>query len=435
MTTMTLYKSRPLDCWPKAVELRDRHIREALTARERGKKLALISTDAMHALYAGFPDVVGFQLEAWAIHLGRFPVLARRCSEVAEQAGYGKDFCGYSRLYLGSQLANINPYGGDFPRPDFAVGIAACQTVGKWFDEAARYGKIPSFVQEEPTNIRREKLQPHLLDFLTEGFLKTIEFLEKVTGKEIDEEKFIEATYNQCTSYILWAQICELNKTIPAPLSLRWMYTLFVPAHQSPCYKDTVEFCKILKDEVEDRVKNDIAALPTERFRLLHFANPPAFFMELFKVTDKYGAVFVGSPTVFTMGSAYIWKEDGTLGIKQHPKEKGIVLKNKEDCCRLLAEWRLNCTFFQSYYFPHRLQDYIYMMKAWHANGGVMHMDRSCQGQSMGLMEIKNALQREGFRTIHYEGSNVEPVDFDANQIIDRLESYMESLGLEKLDK
>lgn len=433
MITKVLYKYKPLDCWQKTVELRDRHIKEALSAKERGKLLMLSSTDAMHALYAGFPDVVRFQLEAWGIHMGRFPEHARRAAEVAEAAGYGKDFCGYARLFLGSFIANINPYGGNVPSPDFAVGLAGCQTVGKWFNEVARINPMPNFVHEEPLNIRRGNLRKHVIDFLTGGFLKTIEFLEKVTGKKIDEEKFIEATCTQLSCYVLWAQICELNRNIPAPLNLRWMYSLFVPAHQDPCNKDSLEFYKMLKDEVEYRVKNQIAALATERFRLMHFAQPPTFFMDLFKVTDKYGAVVVGSPSIFTMASAFQWKEDGTLDIKQDPSKTGVVLKNKEEAARLLAEWRLNCAFFQSYYFPSRIKDYLYMMKVWQAEGAVMHIDRSCQGQSMGLIEIKNAFQREGIRTIHYEGTNVDPRDFDANQVIDRLETFLESLGLEKL--
>lgn len=435
MTVKALYKSKLLDCWPKAVELRDRHIKEALSAKEKGKLLMLSSTDAMHAPYAGFPNIVRFQLEAWGIHLGRFPEQARRCAEVAEAAGYGKDFCGYARLFLGSLIANINPYGGDVPRPDFAAGLAGCQTVGKWFNEAARISPMLNFVHEEPINIRRFNLKKHVIDFLMEGYFHTIEFIEKVSGEKLDEERFIEATYDQCTSYILWAQICLLNQTIPAPLNLRWMYTLFVPAHQDPCNKDTIELYRMLKDEVEDRVKNQIAALSTERFRLLHFAQPPTFFMELFKVTDAYGAVFVGSPSVFTMASAFSWKEDGALYIKQHPREAGVVLKNKENAVRLLAEWRLSCAFFQSYYFLNRIKDYLYMMKAWHADGAVMHIDRSCQGQSMGLIEIKNAFQREGLRTTHYEGTNVDPRDFDTNQVIDRLEAYLESLGLERVER
>ena len=53
---------------------------------------------------------------------------------------------------------------------------------------------------------------------MTNQILDAIDWMIKTTGREFDDEKFIEGVSNECESSSLWAKVCTLNRAIPAPL-------------------------------------------------------------------------------------------------------------------------------------------------------------------------------------------------------------------------
>lgn len=69
----------------------------------------------------------------------------------------------------------------------------------------------------------------------------------------------------------------------------------------------------------------------------------------------------------------------------------------------------------------------------WHADGVVVHFDRGCKGGCSGAMECTLALRESGIPVITYESSNADPRDFADADVFNRLDSFMESLGLTKL--
>ena len=58
----------------------------------------------------------------------------------------------------------------------------------------------------------------HRVDYVAGQLLDGIEWLEKVTGREFQDELFLEAAWNDIRSTYRWAEICMLNRTVPAPL-------------------------------------------------------------------------------------------------------------------------------------------------------------------------------------------------------------------------
>ena len=73
------------------------------------------------------------------------------------------------------------------------------------------------------------------------------------------------------------------------------------------------------------------------------------------------------------------------------------------------------------------------MARDWHADGVVLHLDRGCKGGAAGNVKNRFELQQAGIPTVCYEGSNADPRDLAENQVIDRIEAFLESLGLTKL--
>ena len=432
MEVKAIYQTKPLESWRWAKDLRARHFQDIMSAKEKGKLLAVGIVDWGHPLMEGIEGLLYYTPEAWVSNIVIQPDLAARCADAAEAKGFGRDFCGYIRFYYGSMLADISPFGGHFPTPDLAVAQAFCSLSGKWYQPVADHLGIPIFTVERALSVPRRPVKPHLVDYMVGLYQDMIAWLEKHTGKRYDDERFIQALYNQCRSQVLWSEICELNKAVPAPLDLKSMYSLWFPAIADPCNPDTVAFYSSLKEEVQERVVQQIAAIPNERCRLFHDAQPPWYFLRYFRHAAAFGANFIGSMHIFTMGGAFDVPEPGVVRVKKDPKAQGISFRNRDEALRFLAEWDLTHALYESWLIRNKVDITLSMVRDWKVDGLVFHHDRACQGLSLGQMEVRLALQEKGVATSGYEASFADQRDFAENQVIARLEAFLESLGLKR---
>src|SRR3972149_6971923 len=165
MGVKAIYETRPLESWRWAKELRAKHFQEINTAKEKGKILAAGIIDWGHPLMEGIEGLFYYPPEAWVSNIATHPDLLARCADAAEFKGFGRDFCGNIRFYYGAMLADVNPFGGHFPAPD-------------------------------------------LVEYMVGLYHDMIKWLEKTTGKPFNDERFIDALYNQCRSQVLWSEIC-----------------------------------------------------------------------------------------------------------------------------------------------------------------------------------------------------------------------------------
>jgi benzoyl-CoA reductase subunit B len=434
MTLKPEYKTKPLESWKWAKQLRAKHFQGIVTAKEKGQLLGVGMIDFWHSIMAGIDGLLYYTPEAWVSSIDISPELATRCIEAADARGYGRDFCGYIRLYYGSMFADVNPFGGPFPAPDFAVTQSVCSISGKWYQSVGEHLGIPTFAIDRPLNLPWRPLKESIVDYMASQFHQLIEWLEKVTGRRFDDEKLIEGTYNMCRSQVLWSEICQLNQAVPAPLDLKTMYALWFQTIVDSASPESVAFYTALKDEVQDRVDNQIAALATERCRLLHDAQPPWHFLRFFRHIQSYGAVFIGSVHIFNMGGAFTRDQDGTLTPKRDPRSQGITFKSRDEVVRFLAEWDLTNVLYEGWDVQNKIEATVGVARDWHADGMIFHHDRACQGLAFGQMEVKAAVQKRlGIPCMSYESSNVDPRDFAESHVIDSLESYLEGLGLRRL--
>lgn len=72
--------------------------------------------------------------------------------------------------------------------------------------------------------------------------------------------------------------------------------------------------------------------------------------------------------------------------------------------------------------------------KDWNIDGALFHLNRGCEGWSRGRMEIIHALRDIGLPTSTYEGSTGDMKDWNEAQVLNRIDSLMESLGLSRLE-
>lgn len=429
------YKTEPLKCWDKAKEIRLNYYKDFAEAHERGGLRWAGGAWSFDAIPAGLgDDVYPLTGEPYAASVAWNKEFALKCHEAVEKAGYARDLCSYMRNYWGSILLNKYAFGGEFPKPDFIWQDHICCSHAKWYQVARDLeGKdIPMYCIDVSVG-PYEELTDNKLDYVVGQMHDGIEWLEAVTGRKYDDEKLIRAVYDHCRAESVWAKVCALNKTVPAPLDEKTMYSLYVHGTLNKSSQVVGDFYEELLDEVRDRVKRGIAAVANERCRVMSDTQPPWAFLNVFRYLEKYGCVSIGS--LYTFGLIGMWdvKEDGSWGPRPTPKEEGIEIRDRDQALRVLASWELKKPEWQHFYSPQlKSEMMIRIAKEWKLNGVLLHYNRGCEGLSLGIAENRLALKEAGFPVMIFEGNMGDEREFDEAQTMTRIDAFMESLGFEK---
>ncbi|MDP8228898.1 MAG: benzoyl-CoA reductase, bzd-type, subunit O [Candidatus Electryoneaceae bacterium] len=431
---MPKYPTEPLKCWGKAKELRDQYYRDYANAHEHGGLRWTGGAWAFDAIPAGLgDDVYPITGEPYAASIAFNKKFSLRCLEATESKGWARDLCSYMRNYWGSMYLNEFNTGGEYPKPDFAFQDHICCSHAKWYQHVAEYKNIPYFCIDVSVGPYSELNEDRLM-FVVNQMLESIEFLEKTTGRTYDDEKLIEAVKNETLSTSLWAEICTLNKAVPAPLDEKSMYSLYVLATLNKHSREVVDYYEELRDEVQDRVARGIAAIPNERCRLMSDTQPPWGFLKIFRYLESFGALSVGS--LYTFGLEGIWedKPDGSWGPRTTPMELGIPMDTREQALRVLADWNLSKPEWQHFYdadLKSKMMNRI--VKEWKLDGVMLHMNRGCEGLSCGIAENRLAIADTGVPVMTFEGNMGDEREFDESKTQDRMDAFMETLGIEQI--
>ncbi|MBI4288035.1 MAG: 2-hydroxyacyl-CoA dehydratase [Chloroflexi bacterium] len=429
------YETRPVENWNKCRELRQQYYKDVASAKEQGKLLIGGSTGGLNILAQGLKNIVWFGGETYAATVSADPAFCYPCLEATEAEGFGRDTCVYFRNYFGSMLLDKYYFGGPFPKPDLFLQSHICDVQGKSYQAISQYMGKPYFCVDQPPGPPDEKRTEERIKYYAGQLLDAIEWLEKTTGREYDDERFARAAANDWEASRLWAETCLLNQNIPAPLDQKSMLTLFLPLMVLRGDDRSVEFCKELKAEVEERVRDGIAALATERYRYIHEGIPPWHFLRLFRILEEYGAVSVGSLYMFGMAGYWDIGDDGIWRPQRPFKDLGVELKSREDIASFYARVYLsNINYRGSFYSAaNKNMQVLQIYQQWRSNGVVMHLNRGCKGTGGYMLENRLALIEAGIPVVSYEGNAADRRDFDEAQVIDRIESFAESQGLTKI--
>lgn len=444
---MGKYKTEPLKCWGKAKELRANVYERLARARDEGGMIVGGGTESLLAIPAGYDMefLGGEPYGASCAFAGKYD--PRKCQalfEAAEAASYPRDMCAYMRIGIGSLLEDRFLFGGKYPKPTFNLQLHACDTHGKWYQIMSEIEGVPfDAIDYVPylweTENESEASQKLKRDYLVGQMLDVIDWMEKVTGKPFDDQKFINAVNWECESTSLWAQCCMLNRSIPAVMDEKMMFTLYIIAVLMRQRKEAVEFYAELLEELKDRQERGIAAFADERFRFIHDSQPPWFALEIFRHLEEYGAISVGAHYSFGLSGGWIFDpgQDTWLPAKP-PKEVGVALKTREEACEWYAHWILATqTILRSLRFSGsgKNKRTLDIIKNWQADGAILHLNRGCEGTAVGQMELKSFLSQQGIPCMTYEGNLADTREFDLPRTITKIDTFMETVGLKKLSK
>jgi benzoyl-CoA reductase subunit B len=427
------FKQEPLKCWPKAKELREKYYADYASAHERKALRWTGGAWSFDAIPYGLgDDVYPLTGEPYAASIAFMKDFSLQCLEATEAKGWARDLCSYMRNYWGSMYLNKYAFGGPFPKADFAFQDHICCSHGKWDQHVSEYEKIPYFCIDVSVG-PYEGMNSAKLKYVVDQMHESIEFLEKATGRKYNDEKLIAAVNNECRLTSTWAEICCLNKQKPAPLDEKSMYTLYVFGTLSKAKKEFADFYEEVLAEVKDRLARGIAAVPNERCRLMSDTQPPWGFLSVFRYLEEYGAVSIGSLYTFSLIGIWEDKPDGTWGPRTTPAQKGIKIKTRDQALRILADWNLSKPEWQHFYDPTiktRMMKRIY--DEWQLDGVMLHLNRGCEGLSCGIMENHHGLSQMNVPVMTFEGNMGDSREFDLARTMDRIDAFMERLGLKK---
>jgi benzoyl-CoA reductase subunit B len=432
------YPTEPLRCWAKAKEIRENYYKNYALAKGKGGIRWTGGAWSFDAIPMGLGDDVfslsGEPYAATTIGIPEYKTFGLQCLEACAGKGYAHDLCPYMRTYFGSVILNQYAFGGEFPRPDFLWQTHICCSHSKWFQNVSDLlGGIPLFSIDVSVGPYKD-LKGHALEYVVSQMHEGIEWLEKVTGRKYDDERLIEAVYNHSRASSLWAEVCTLNKAIPAPLDEKSMFSLFNLGALTKASKEIADFYEEVRDEVKDRVDRGIAAVGDETFRYMTDAEPPWSFLRLWRYLEDFGGVSIGS--IYSHSLIGMWEdqEDGSMGPRKTPKQKGIHIKDRDQALRVLADWQLALPDWQAYYDVRLKSEHmIRIAREWHCDYALMHFNRGCEGTSVGLPENRAALINAGIPTLAFEGNMADPGEVDEVGILHRVDVFLYAHGHKRL--
>ena len=437
---MAKYRTKGLDCWGRAKELRMRYYKDYAEAHDRGAlrwEGGAWSFDAIPQALEG--EVRVLTEEPYGASVGADPKLQVKFQEAAEgKWGCARDLCAYMRNYWGGIVLDEYAFGGKWPRADFIFQNQICCSHSKWLQVADEIygGTIPYFCFDVGAG-PYDRIGERQVNYVVEQLYDGIEFLEKVTGRKVVDEKLIQNVGNTYRSACYWAKTCELNQAIPAPLDEKTMFSLYVLGTLEKSDKDIADFYeKELYAEVKDRVANNIAAVAGEQCRMLGDSQPPWGFLRIFRYLETYGVVSIASLYTFSLIGWFELDENGNVVPYPTLEEQGITIKDRDHALRLLAEGELKGKLMWAPFYGATYKNELVtkIAKQWKCDAAILHLNRGCEGTAQHQMEMKIALQKIGLPVMTFEGNMADEREFDEARAKRLMDLFLtETLGLKKI--
>lgn len=368
------------------------------------KKVAWVTSGAPVELLVSVGVIVLYP-ENYAAIVGGSKQSVKAC-QIAENEGFSSELCSYARCHMGTVIKPSESLMNGLSKPDFIVSCNnICGVVEKWFEAISEYLDVPHFhFDTPPTIISQEK---HVFEYVRSQLDDYLEFIEKHTGKKINEKKVVK-TYklsNQATK--LWLEILQSSKHKPAPLNCPDRFITMGPVVTQRGLQRTVDVYTELLSEVNNRISNGIGALKTEKIRLLW--DNIAIWYNLYPFFNELGKRGVGFP-VDTYTHAW-----------------SMVMEVQDLNSALDASAKVYSQVYLNQDLNYRVDLISNLIEEFKCDGFVLHSNKACKRYSMGMLPYKKAItKRTGVPGVVIDGDMVDERNFSAEQTKTRIESLIE---------
>ncbi|MBI4304629.1 MAG: 2-hydroxyacyl-CoA dehydratase [Chloroflexi bacterium] len=388
----------------------DEHWESLRKAKERGQKTVWC---------AGVPSIL---TSAMGIPTHLMPGFGSYCAatkgiepllEAAEADGQLIETCSYHRLHMGLLALHRKqlPIRDDLnlPVPDLMVVPRGCTEQSHYADAVHRYSGVPVVCIDMPPPHRGSDIPSNINYMERQLKEEAIPAIEKLLGRRYDFDKLSEMMATVKQVGILREECLALNKNIPAPWTLVDIAVSLGPVTIFPGKPGTVEFYQAVKAELEERVKNKVGALPTEKYRLYWDA------MIMWGWLGMISRRFASWDTVLVAGR-YPWEF--------WPYPERI---EPSDPLRSLAEQLILMFHKQP---PQNAIPYLTgLIKDYSIDGAVIFSPRTCRLFGIAAPELANHIVRKlGVPTVVIDADVVDPKFFSEAQVNTRLQALFEMM-------
>jgi len=433
------WETRPLEFWSKAKELRagwqkSIESKEKVVGQGNSGEMAYDWMSAFDALTIIEDNPVGAMMQ------NKNDPFARKARLASEVRGWGREICGYQNNCWGAQFLGYQEDGSPFPRRKLVVPMpCVCDQHGKRGQQARDFENMPQWMADRliyfgPFDPERNA---PMMEHRVYTSFRILNDIERIFGQQCDDERLIQLMagnqqireYAEEIGYIM-------GQTIPTPLSVKDLYSVYTIGGLTKVDpQETIDFWKMVRDEVKWRAENGIAAVGNECFRWVE-AHPPSWhYMKYYRYMEGYGAVCLGSQYSHLIGATLEYKPDGSIGGRVTPAYPADTpLETREDIVRMAMgpEARRMDTYKMDEYI--RRDAIVEFAKIMKADGALLPNWRSGIGCALTRKEQAMYLKEAGFSVMHYEGSQPgDRTDLDEKRLLDQLDSWMQSLGLRRL--
>jgi bcr-type benzoyl-CoA reductase subunit B len=328
------------------------------------------------------------------------------CSE-AEDRGYHPDLCSYARIDLGHAFSGKSP-AGRLPRPDLLFCCNnICQTVLYWYKELSHFWGVPLIIFDTPFNFR--DINENDIHYMVSQFKEMIPRLEKISGRKFSEKRFENVIGMGSEASLTWGKVLGTMKHRPAPMTIFDAFVHMAPIVSLRGLQVSLDYYRILLEELEDRITKGIGAIANERKRLM-WDNIAVWF----KLRDwsllfaEKGFNFVAATYTNAWAETIHYLDPGAPFESMAKAYSLVILNNNMD---------------------HRLKLMEQMIRDYRVDGLVILSLRSCKPYSVGQYDLRRLLaERLGVKTLVIEADMTDFRTYSEEQIQTRLEAFFEQL-------
>jgi benzoyl-CoA reductase/2-hydroxyglutaryl-CoA dehydratase subunit BcrC/BadD/HgdB len=321
--------------------------------------------------------------------------------------GYSNDLCSYAKADIACAVHGGGPIGG-LPKPDMLVCCNnICGTVLKWYEIQARYFNVPLFILDTPfchTEFSREARV-----YVKKQIDEYIVFLEEVCVAKFDRDRMQAVGGLSVEAQRLWQAVLDTTASKPAPMSAFDAFFHLALIVTLRGTQTVVDYYSMLLDEMNQRIKQGISAVPNEKYRLL-WDNLPIWFRTRW-LSETFAA------------------HDACLVADTYTSAWCSTLKYIDENNFLETMAEVYTRIYLNIGVDEMAANVIAMIDKYHADGVVMHSNRSCKPYSLGQYDIQKIVrEKKGVPTLIIEADMVDERLFSEKQIHNRIDAFMEIL-------
>ncbi len=190
----------------------------------------------------------------------------------AVSEGYSPDICSYLTSDIGASIAGESPLLDAYgipgpPKPDVLVySTNQCRDVGDWLDYYGRKYQVP-VIGVHPPSMLDEVSSEHIRVVQSEH-QRVQKELESITGRKLDRDYLRETVALSREASGLWRDVLDYCKLKPSPFTFFDGVIHMAPIVLMRGTQAAIDYYSVLKAELVERIRDQIAAVPGENLRL-----------------------------------------------------------------------------------------------------------------------------------------------------------------------